>query len=127
MKVEDLYNLKEKYELNRDLFNTYIDNEGYLKIQMLETITNNDEIEFHYCWYDHLSRIKFKNEIKAIEKSLNEHNWENFKIYYYNENAPCDLPSRIFIFIKEKDIMLGVIRLTQETFELIDSHEYECG
>ena len=87
-----------------------------------------EEIECVYYWVDHLYRITAPDTINEINTSLNTHNWETFKKYYYiDTKTPYELPTEMAVFTKNTNILIGHLGLNQETFNLITWAEYECG
>lgn len=86
------------------------------------------KVDLTYYWYDHLSRIKYPNQIKEIDKSIKEHNWDTFSKYYFEENKiPITLPSFVDVSIDNTNIFLGHAFLNEKIFKEITYSEYECG
>lgn len=89
-------------------------------------IQPDEDVEFVYYWYDHLTRGS--QAVEDIENSLKEHNWHVFSKYYFDEiKHECDLPCEIVVFSTNTSDLIGHMRLNENTFNLITYAEYECG
>lgn len=89
-------------------------------------INVNEEVEFVYYWYDHLTRGT--TEVEEIEMALNNKNWKLFRKYFYNQDIhKCTLPLHITVFPKSEDYILGYLEMNEKNIELLTWSEYECG
>lgn len=89
-------------------------------------INVNEEVDFVYYWYDHLTRGT--KAVEEIEKALNNKNWKLFSKYFYNQDIhKCTLPPYITVFPKSEDYILGYLEMNEKNIELLTCSEYECG
>ena len=89
-------------------------------------INVNEEVEFVYYWYDHLTRGT--KAVEEIEKALDNKDWKLFSKYFYNQDIhKCTLPLHIIIFPKSEDYILGYLEMNEKNIELLTWAEYECG
>lgn len=89
-------------------------------------INVNEEVEFVYYWYDHLTRGTVA--VEEIERALNNKDWKLFSKYFYNQNIhKCTLPLHIIVFPKSEDYILGYLEMNEKNIELLTWSEYECG
>ena len=89
-------------------------------------INVNEEAEFVYYWYDHLTRGT--KAVEEIEKALDNKDWKLFSKYFYNQDIhKCTLPLHIIIFSKSEYYILGYLEMNEKNIELLTWAEYECG
>ena len=97
-----------------------------IKANAKVAIDVNEEVEFVYYWYDHLTRGT--KAVEEIEKALNNKNWKLFSKYFYNQDIhKCTLPLHITVFPKFEDYILGYLEMNEKNIELLTWSEYECG
>lgn len=109
---------------NNGLWQRHIENKSVV-YTLTDKINWDDKVELWYYWYDHLYRTRAPKIVEKIEQSLDDHNWEEFVKYYYNEKLPITLPTDISVSCG--DYIVGSMRMCEETMQYIDYHEYECG
>ena len=81
-------------------------------------INVNEEVEFVYYWYDHLTRGTVA--VEEIERALNNKDWKIFSKYFYNQNIhKCTLPLHIIVFPKSEDYILGYLEMNEKNIELL--------
>lgn len=129
MKVIDALRHKD-FQINSDLINqsSIRVSEDGIDAKLTVTLDVNEEVDCNYYWYDHLYRTINPKALGTITLSIATHDWDTFKLYYYNNiKTPCTLPDGFAIFTKDTDILLGHMDLNEETFQYITFNEYECG
>ena len=97
-----------------------------IKANAKVAINVNEEVEFVYYWYDHLTRGT--TAVEEIETALNNKDWKLFSKYFYNQDIhKCTLPLHIAVFPKSEDYILGYLEMNEKNIELLTWSEYECG
>ena len=128
MTIKEVFRL-DSFDVNaRDLFDlsSMVINNNSVNITLKEKLDLDEEVEFVYYWYDHLTRGTVAAE--NIEKSLNNKDWNLFSKYYFDELPhKCALPSTIAIFTQKESILLGHVHMNENTMKYLTYSEYECG
>lgn len=91
-------------------------------------------VKVYYCWFDHCL-LRGSGVEKHIEKAIESHDWEQFKMYQHILNNMVSegqnnekweyLPDHVHV--KYDDGEWECIDMTRELFDAIESSEYECG
>ena len=77
-------NFEPYLDNNQGLWQRHIENKSVV-YTLTDKINWDDKVELWYYWYDHLYRTRAPKIVEKIEKSLDNHNWEDFVKYYHNE------------------------------------------